>query len=44
MKFRKCGELLHGRFSLRIKGMVYRNCVSKRYIYGSDIYNIQLRK
>ena len=27
MKFRECGELLHGRFSLRMKGMIYRSCV-----------------
>ena len=28
MKFRECGELLRGRrFSLKMKGMVYRTCV-----------------
>ena len=27
MKFRECRELLLGRFSLKMKGMVYRSCV-----------------
>ena len=27
MKFRKCGELLRGRFSSKIKRMVYHSCV-----------------
>ena len=27
MKFRECGELLFGRFSLKIKGIVHRSCV-----------------
>ena len=37
MKFRECGELLLGRrFSLRMKGMVYRSCVRSAMLYGSE--------
>ena len=39
MKFRECGELLRGRrFSLRMKGMVYRNCVRSAMLYGSETW------
>ena len=38
MKFRECGELLRGRFSFRIKGMVYRSCVRSVMLYGSEIW------
>ena len=39
MKFRECGELLHrGRFSLRMKGMVYRSCVRSAMLYGSETW------
>ena len=27
VKFKECGELLNSRFSLKMKGMVYRSCV-----------------
>ena len=37
MKFRKCGELLRlRRFSLKMKGMVYRSCVRSAMLYGSE--------
>ena len=37
MKFRECGELLRGRrFSLRMKGMVYRTCVRSAMLNGSE--------
>ena len=39
MKFRECGKLLRGRrFSLRMKGMVYRSCVRSAMLYGSEIW------
>ena len=39
MKFRECGELLHGRkFSLRMKGMVYPSCVRSAMLYGSETW------
>ena len=39
MKFRKCGELLRGRrFSLRMKGMVYRSCVRSAMLHGSETW------
>ena len=39
MKFREYGELLRGRrFSLRMKGMVYRSCVRSAMLYGSETW------
>ena len=39
MKFREDGELLRGRrFSLRMKGMVYRSCVRSAMLYGSETW------
>ena len=38
MKFRECGELLCRRFSLRMKGMVYRTCVRSPVLYGSETW------
>ena len=39
MKFRECGELLRGRrFSLRMKGLVYRSCVRSVVLYGSETW------
>ena len=39
MKLRECGELLRGRrFSLRMKGMVYRTCVRSAMSYGSETW------
>ena len=39
IKFRKCGELLHGRrFSLRMKGMVYLSCARSAMLYGSETW------
>ena len=36
VKFRECGELLNSkRFSLKLKGMVYRSCVRSAMLYGS---------
>ena len=37
VKFREWGELLNSkRFSLKLKGMVYRSCVSSVMLYGSE--------
>ena len=45
MKFRKCGELLHGgRFSLRMKGMVYRSCVRSAMPYKSRTWCLKESK
>lgn len=39
VKFRECGELLNGkRFSLKVKGMVYRSCVRSVMLYGSETW------
>ena len=39
MKFRECGELLRGRrFSLKMKGMVYRTCARSAMLYGSETW------
>ena len=38
MKFRECGELLLERFSLKMKGMVYRSCVKSAMLYGSETW------
>ena len=39
MKFRECGELLRGRrFSLRMKGMIYRSCVKSVMLYESETW------
>ena len=33
MKVTECGELLRGRFSLRMKGMVYPSCIRLAMLY-----------
>ena len=39
VKFRECGELLSSRrFSLKVKGMVYRSCVRSVMLYGSETW------
>ena len=39
VKFRECGELLNlKRFSLKVKGMVYRSCVRVTMLYGSETW------
>ena len=39
MKFRQCGKLLRGRkFSLRMKGMVYRCCVRSAMMYRNETW------
>ena len=36
MKFRECEELLLGRkFTLKMKGMVYRSCIRSAMLHGS---------
>ena len=36
-KFRECGELMHSkRFSLKLKGMVYKSCVRLAMLYESE--------
>ena len=38
VKFREYGELLNSkRFSLKLKGMVYRSCVRLAMLYGSEM-------
>ena len=38
-KFRECGELLYGkRFSLKMKGRVYKSCVRPVMLYGSETW------
>ena len=42
MKFRECGELLRGgRFSLRMKGVVYQSCVRSPMLYGSETWRLR---
>ena len=37
VKFKTCGELQNSkRFSLKMKGMVYRSCVRSAMLYGSE--------
>ena len=39
VKFRECGELLNSRrFSLKVKGTVYRSCVRSVMLYGSETW------
>ena len=39
IKFRECGELLHGRkFSLKIKGRIYQSCVESAMLNGSETW------
>ena len=39
VKFRECGDLLNSkRFSLKLKGMVYRSCVRSAMLYGIDTW------
>ena len=45
MKFSECAELLRGRrFSLRMKGMVYRSCVRSAMLYGSETWSLRENK
>ena len=39
VKFRECGKSLNSkRFSLKLKGMVYRSCVRSAMLYGSETW------
>jgi len=39
VKFRECRELLNSkRFSLKLKGMVYRSCSRSAMLYGSETW------
>ena len=39
VKFKECGELLNSkRFSLQMKGMIYRSCVRSAMLYGSETW------
>ena len=39
VKFRECGELLNSkRFSMKLKGLVYRSCVRLAMLYGSETW------
>ena len=39
VKFKECGELLNSkRFSLKMKGMVYRSCVRSTMLYMSETW------
>ena len=39
VKFKECGELLNSkRFSLHMKGIIYRSCVRSAMLYGSETW------
>ena len=39
VKFKECRELLNSkRFSLQMKGMIYRSCVRSAMLYGSETW------
>ena len=39
IKFRECSEILKGRrFSLKMKGKVYKSCVRSAMLYGSEAW------
>ena len=39
VKFKECGELRNSkRFSLKMKGMIYRSCVRSAMLYGSETW------
>ena len=39
VKFRECGELLHGKkFLLKMKGRIYQSCVQSAVLYGREIW------
>ena len=45
MKFKACGELLNlKRFSLKMKGMVYRSCVRSAMLYGSETWCLRVNE
>jgi len=42
IKFRECGEILFGkRYSLKMKGKIYRCCVRSAMLYGSETWCFQ---
>ena len=42
MKFRECSEILKGRrFSLQMKGKVYKSCVRSALLYGSEAWYLR---
>ena len=43
-KFRDCEELLLGRFSLKMKKMVYCRCVRSAMLYGSKTWCLRENK
>ena len=44
IKFRECGELVHGRkFSLKMKGRIYLSCIRSAILYGSKTKDVQGR-
>ena len=39
VKFRECGEMLCGRrYSMKIKGRIYRSCIRSAMLYGSETW------
>ena len=45
MKFKECGELLNStRFSLKMKGIVYRSCARSAMLYGSETWCLRENK
>ena len=39
MKFRECSEILKGRrFSLKMKGKIYKSCIRSAMLYGSEAW------
>ena len=44
VKFRECGQLQNSkRFSLKMKGMVYRSCVRLAMLYESETWCLKMR-
>ena len=41
VNFRECGELLYGRFPLRLKGAVYKSYVRPAIMYGSEAWCLE---
>ena len=45
MKFRECSEILKGRrFSLKMKGKMYKSCVRSAMLYGSEAWCLRKKE
>ena len=43
LKPRECGEMLHRRFPLKLKGAVYKSYVKSAILYGSEAWCLKER-